>query len=334
MGNKKIILILILMIVGTAILVVSLRFYGKSQPARVEPVTIALYPYDASALVFIALDRGFFARNGLNVTLRENYNSSIGAINALLGDEADFAISSEYNIVDNAFKRENISIIGCIDKYEAAYVVARKDKGITNIHDLKGKKIGVTRGTIAEFNLGRLLDLNGMRIKDVTLVDLRPAQRVEAIVNGSVDALVTGSFFDQLRERLGENFLLLSAQSSQLSYWVLSSRSSWAVDHPEQINRLLKSLVQAEKYALHNPAESKAIVQKRLRYDEAYIARIWPHHRFSLSLDLSLIVAMKDEAQWMMKNNLTTEKSIPDFVNHIYVEGLKAVKPEAVNIIR
>jgi hypothetical protein len=42
----------------------------------------------------------------------------------------------------------------------------------------------------------------------------------------------------------------------------------------------------------------------------------------------------KDEAQWMIKNNLTTEKSIPDFVNYIYVDGLKAVKPEAVSIIR
>jgi ABC-type nitrate/sulfonate/bicarbonate transport system substrate-binding protein len=42
----------------------------------------------------------------------------------------------------------------------------------------------------------------------------------------------------------------------------------------------------------------------------------------------------KEEAQWMIKNNLTTEKSIPDFVNYIYVDGLKAVKPEAVNIVR
>jgi len=29
----------------------------------------------------------------------------------------------------------------------------------------------------------------------------------------------------------------------------------------------------------------------------------------------------KDEAQWMIKNNLTTEKSILDFVNYIHVDG-------------
>ncbi len=31
---------------------------------------------------------------------------------------------------------------------------------------------------------------------------------------------------------------------------------------------------------------------------------------------------------------LTNEKQIPDFLNYIYEDDLKAVKPEAVNIIR
>ena len=59
-----------------------------------------------------------------------------------------------------------------------------------------------------------------------------------------------------------------------------------------------------------------------------------PEHQFSLSLDQSLITAMEDEARWMIKNYLTTEKKVPDFLNYIYADGLKAVKPEAVNIIR
>jgi NitT/TauT family transport system substrate-binding protein len=83
-----------------------------------------------------------------------------------------------------------------------------------------------------------------------------------------------------------------------------------------------------------HPKEAKAIVKKRLKYDDAYVAAIWPQHEFSLSLDQSLILAMEDEARWMIKNNLTKEKQIPDFVNYIYTDGLKAIKPEAVRIIR
>ncbi len=36
----------------------------------------------------------------------------------------------------------------------------------------------------------------------------------------------------------------------------------------------------------------------------------------------------------MISNNLTTEKQVPDFLNFIYEDALKAIKPESVNIIR
>ncbi len=43
---------------------------------------------------------------------------------------------------------------------------------------------------------------------------------------------------------------------------------------------------------------------------------------------------MEDEARWIIKNNLTTEKTVPNFSDYIYEAGLEAIKPEAVNIIR
>lgn len=60
---------------------------------------------------------------------------------------------------------------------------------------------------------------------------------------------------------------------------------------------------------------------------------MWPEHQFSLTLDQSLLIAMNDEGRWMIKNNLTTEKVIPDFRNYIYTEGLEEVEPGSVNII-
>jgi hypothetical protein len=42
---------------------------------------------------------------------------------------------------------------------------------------------------------------------------------------------------------------------------------------------------------------------------------------------------MEDEGRWMINNNLTTKKTIPNFRNYIYLKGLDAVKPEAMNII-
>ncbi len=100
------------------------------------------------------------------------------------------------------------------------------------------------------------------------------------------------------------------------------------------INRFLKSVDQAAKYSVYYPAEAKAIVQKRLHSDNDYIASAWAGTQFSLTLDQSLITAMEDEGRWMINNNLTSEKNIPDYRDYFYLKGLDEVKPESVNIIR
>jgi NitT/TauT family transport system substrate-binding protein len=112
------------------------------------------------------------------------------------------------------------------------------------------------------------------------------------------------------------------------------ARNDWLTKHKALLIRSLKAIAQAEKFVMDHPAEARAIIQKRLSYDDEFMNSVWSENQFSLSLDQSLITAMEDEARWMIKNKMTTEKQVPDFTNYIYVDGLKAVKPEAVNIIR
>jgi hypothetical protein len=87
-------------------------------------------------------------------------------------------------------------------------------------------------------------------------------------------------------------------------------------------------------YVVLHPEQAKATVQKRLNYDDGYMASVWTEHHFALSLDYSLVVAMTDEVRWMIKNKLTTVEQPPDFLNSFYMDGLKRVKPEAVDLIR
>ncbi len=43
---------------------------------------------------------------------------------------------------------------------------------------------------------------------------------------------------------------------------------------------------------------------------------------------------MEYEARWMIQNKLTAEKTVPHFNKYVYVDGLKAINPEAANVIR
>ena len=301
---------------------------------KIETVTMGHNPNETKALIYIAEERGLFAANGLNVAFRD-YDTGAEVADAMLNGEIDLATCAEYVIVGNVLKKKNVRNIASISKFQNTYIIGRTDKGIRGIVDLKGKRIGVARETSSEFFLGRFMDLHGMSIRQVTLVNVTPAQSVQALVRGSVDAVaVIEPHAHAIKKKLGDGGVIWPAQSSQLTYFNLISTEAWASSHPKVIGRLLRSLVQAENYVVSHPNAAKAIVQKRLRYDDAYIDAIWPEYQLSVSLDQGLIAAMEDEARWMIRNNLTNEKTVPDFGNYIYTDGLKAIRPEAVNIIR
>jgi ABC-type nitrate/sulfonate/bicarbonate transport system substrate-binding protein len=306
--------------------------FGTTDSGTPESITIGNLPLVYSALIYIAEDQGLFAENGLNVTIRD-YSTGAASIESMENGEANISLSPESAIIIEAFQKENISVIGSIDKYETVFLIGRKDHGIENTSDLKGKKIGVPWETM-DFYLGRFLTLHDISRQDIDIVRVLPSEAVKAITNGSVDAIILPrDYVDPVKKQLGINFIIWKAQSGQLGYSVMACRDDWAAGHLEQINRLLKSLAQAEQYSIDHPDAAEAIVQKRLNYSDAYMATTWPDHRFSLSLDQSLVTAMEDEGRWMIENNLTTEKKIPDFRDYIYTKGLMEVNPEAVNVI-
>jgi NitT/TauT family transport system substrate-binding protein len=175
-----------------------------------------------------------------------------------------------------------------------------------------------------------------MNMRDITLVDVQsPEEWVNAVVNGDIDAIATAQpYAKTAKDRLGANAVIWSLQSNQPLQTQVIAANEWITKHPELVSRFLKSLALAEEYVIRNPAEAQAIVQKRLNLDAAYMETVWSQNQFSLSLDQSLITAMEDEARWMININLTTEKTIPDFLHYIYLDGLEAVKPQSVNIIR
>lgn len=333
---KRFALVPIIIVVILAI-VLGLSSYlnpQKDYTGKMESINIGTVPTAASALIYIAQDQHFFAANGLNVSIKD-YNTGAATTEALLKGEMDIAWVAEFPFIKKAFAKEEISIITVVGRFNEQYLFGRKDREINTIADLKGKKIGLPRNTIAEFYLGRFLELHGMTAQDVTVVDVPAQESVDAIVSGRVDGVIVWEpYSSKIRMQLADRVVALPVQNNQPGYGVVAGRSNWIVDRPEVINRFLKSLAQAEDYLIRNPAQAKAIVRKQLNYDDIFTEIIWSENQFSLSLDQSLILAMEDEARWMIKNNLTTEKAVPNFLDYIYMDGLKAIKPESVNIIR
>jgi NitT/TauT family transport system substrate-binding protein len=322
-------IILIILIISTSLFILS-----NNSNQKLEPLIIGQLSTGQSELVFVAENQGFFTANGLNVTI-QNYDSGAAALTGLINNETDVSISTEYPIVSQSFNKANISIIGNIDTFQNIYVIGKKSSGIENATSLIGKRIGVNQGTILEFYLGRYLNLNGINITNVTEVNIPLSQSINSLLNGTIDAFVAQDvYFSQVQQLLGSDFTSLPLQNGQTAFWLLSIRNDWISSHSDAIVGLLKSLKQAEEYVINNPDKAKTIFQNDANYTNAYTMQDWPDNSFSLSLDQSLIIALQDEAQWIINNHLTNQTQIPNFTNYIYTSGLEAVDPQSVSIIK
>lgn len=316
------------------LLVGSLSCSKTETPKQLMPVTLGSVLLEPSLPVFVAEDQGFFRQNGLRLTLKY-YDVGLHAAEGVLNGEVNLSTPvSEYVLVGKVLAKNDLQTIGSIDSVDYAFVVGRQDRGVRQIEDLKGKKIGVVRGTILDFQLGRFMELHGMNINDVTLINGTLPQIEEALLRGEIDAAMTiPPFVGRTKGELGENAILWSAQNSQPFYSLIVGKEKWIKGHPDEVKRFLTAIEQAEKYIAEHPKEAKAILRKKLKFSDSETARVWSQNKFSLSIDQSLILAMEDEARWMIKNNLTSEKTVPDFIESTYLDGLRDVKPDAVSVI-
>ena len=276
-----------------AIVLSSFVYINSQKPytGKMETISVAYSPFESLALFWVAQEQGYFTQNGLNVTSND-YATGSAALNGVLNGEDDIVVgTSEFPFTSSILNGNGISTIASISKSEFIYLVGRVDRGIHDVSDLKGKTIGVAFGTIAQFYLGRFLDLNSLNLQDVTLVNLKTsAEWVNAVVNGSVDAVATAQPSANLAEAgLGNNGVIWSIQSNQALYAQAIASDEWITSHPELVNRFLKSLSQAEDFTINHPAEAKTIVKNQLNFTDAYTATVWSENKFYLSLDQSLL---------------------------------------------
>jgi ABC-type nitrate/sulfonate/bicarbonate transport system substrate-binding protein len=337
-ANRRIVLVIlgvIIVLFGATVLMLAHRI-SKDGSGTVGSITVAYAPYQAEVLFYIAENQQFFSQNGLAVVTRQ-YEFPAASLDGVLNGEADIAVGvAEYPLVIKALQKKAVRIIGCICKSDFIHLIGRKDRGITKLSDLRGKRVGTTFGTITDFYLERLLQLNGLIMNEITPVYLQTdAERQNALPEGSVDAQVASQpNASALRDRLGDNATFLPAQSGQHTFALAISRNEWIAKHPDLVCRFLKSLAQAEEYVNRHPDETRKIVLNRINVSMSQMDETWSQARFSLSLDQSLITAMEDEARMMIMNKLTTERQVPNFEDYIYQDALKGIRPEAVNIIR
>ncbi len=305
---------------------------GSTFSGPVEKITFGVVNIEASSLFYIAETLGMFKKNGLEVNLQE-YPAGLLATEDLLKNKVDVVTAAEFVVVTKHFLRKDLKILASIVRADTHEVIGRIDHGITEPANLKGKRIALTRNSSADFFMATFLSHQGVPAKAVTFVDLPPLAIQEAITSGTVDAAMAWEpTVWKIKELLGSNAVSWPGQSGQGFYLLLLTRDDFVKKRPRAVERLLRGLLEAERYVSEHTPQAQEIIGRRLGYNPTLLQSLWPRCEFRVRLNQDLLTLMEDEAKWSLRSR-NQIGGLPNYFKIMHLDSLEKIKPEAVSII-
>jgi NitT/TauT family transport system substrate-binding protein len=110
--------------------------------------------------------------------------------------------------------------------------------------------------------------------------------------------------------------------------WNIAARREFAEDH-ERIKKFLRAVIRANDIREHRRKHghnSGKIGAKGALYEKNGRTIRFPRPGQSLILNL------EDQSRWMIKREAGAVRETPNFMDFIFIEGLKAVSPKEVRI--
>ena len=171
----------------------------KAAPKEKAKVSMALLRLTSSAPLFIAMDKGFFAEENLEVTPQwfdAAHPIAVATASSQVDVGATGITASLFNMAASGQKLAIVADKGREQKgYSSSALIVTADNyanGVTSLEALKGKRVGITqKGSTFHYMIGRMLETKGMNLDDVQLIPLGKLSAVMAALESKqIDAAI------------------------------------------------------------------------------------------------------------------------------------------------
>lgn len=260
---KRLIIIITTLVLGMALLTSCAR--------KPEKVRIGYIPHMSGLPFFVALEKGYFKEEGLDVEfVKCGYREYMDALltgrvdiiaptsfPSLFGIEVESPGLLKF-FLPGGEKKDGDIIYG---------ILVRKDSPMKTMEELKGKKIGVT-DPITTVNLKLILKKIGLDPdRDVTIMQVDPSVAITALVSKQVDAFLLTQPDLAVAMQKGETRLLETNPRSKYiidPYWsgAAATTAKFIEENPQKMRRLFKALDKAVDFIRANPYEAKSLLVK------------------------------------------------------------------------
>ncbi|MFJ9864165.1 ABC transporter substrate-binding protein [Streptomyces sp. NPDC101165] len=240
---------------------------GSSSDHGRQELTVAALPLTDSAALYLARDRGLFAKEGLDVRIRP-VQQSIQALPALIKGQVSVIASANYVTYLQAYEKGTLDLRILAEGVRIAPhmmdVLVPRDSAIRTPADLAGKKVAVAvLNNIQSLTLNAILDAKGAG-RPVYRQILFP-QMGPALQQGQVDAAHAVEPFDNaIQGELGARVLLDGdsppVQGLPASGYITTR--DFVQKHPKAAAGFRHAIEAASKIAARDPGAVRAELPK------------------------------------------------------------------------
>src|SRR6187200_2004176 len=214
-----------------------------------------------SAPFLVAVDKGYFKAEGLDVTI-DSAAGSLEPINRVASGTYDMGFGDINSLIK--FRDANpgtpIKAVYMVYNKPAFSIVGRKSRGVTKPKDLEGKKLGAPPpdGAYAQWPI--FVQANGIDASKVTIVSVGFPVREPMLASGEVDAITGFSFssYINLKDRgvpANDITVLLMADHGVNLYGnTIMVNPKFAAEKPEAVKAFLRAFTKGLKDTIANPS--------------------------------------------------------------------------------
>jgi len=299
-----------------------------------ERLIVANAPTLLTGLLNIAADKGYFTEQGLEVVVN-NAKTGDAATRAMFVGQADVATVAETAFVFDSFREKDFSLFATIGSWDnEVKIVARTDRDINSIADLRGKVVGTHPKISVHYFLTQALLKHGLTMHDIKPVFMEAGKLPAALERGEIDAFsLREPFIGQARKLLKGNIKVFAEPGLYWKSFSLVARNETLKNRSVALQKFLRALRQAEMLVREQPAKAATILAAHFNRSPEQIASDLKHVKLRLGLERRLVYVLENIVNWAMDEKLMKTKSIPNFLPMINTGLLRKVKSNSVTII-
>jgi len=276
-----------------------------------KPIRFAFQNHIGSALPVIAVEKGFFADQGLEVEpLR--FNNGPACAEALYSGSADFGTMGDTTAIICASRSENLAMIAshCTGEHRHRLIV-RANAPYRSLADLSGKRVGIKKGTSTYGGFLAALSAAGIPAGAITVVNLSPSILPEALAAGSIEAFAASEPTPSMGELKGGRELMTFGGLGNRYPIMLLAQNDFLTNREADTLAFMQALKTAEGFVRAHPEETAEIMARGTGLPREVMQSAMERHTYALTMDAPIVSSLSETAAFLKAHGKLHK--VPDF---------------------